>query len=471
MATSDGLPAARPNLLLLLSDQHRYDCIAAHGHTVVRTPALDRLAAEGVTFRHAFTPAPVCVPARTSLLHGCWPSRHQCLMNEGLGVPHPDTRALPSFSRQLAAAGYWLGHVGKWQVSAGHPPGAVGFHESNPGGGYGAWRKASGLPPTPHRNGWFGETDPGVAPEQSRLGWEAGQVIAMLERAASRGSPFFVRWDTSEPHLPNVVPEPFASMYDPARIAPWPGFGDTLAGKPFIQAQQQRTWRLDGRRWEDWAQTVARYLGEVSLLDDQVGRILEAVERLGLAGNTVVIYSTDHGDLCGSHGLIDKHYIMYDDVARVPLLVRWPLGLVQPGRTCDEFVIHALDLAATFCDLAGAPVPGTFQGISLLPALRGRPLASERPDVFSMYYGNQFGFYSQRMVRNRRWKYVWNATAEDELYDLEADPGELRNRTGDPTCRETVRALRRRLVDWMQTTGDQQLNEWIRDQLLNDLKP
>jgi arylsulfatase A-like enzyme len=88
-----------------------------------------------------------------------------------------------------------------------------------------------------------------------------------------------------------------------------------------------------------------------------------------------------------------------------------------------------------------------------------------------MYYGNQFGFYSQRMVRNRRWKYVWNATAEDELYDLEADPGELRNRTGDPTCRETVRALRRRLVDWMQTTGDQQLNEWIRDQLLNDLKP
>jgi len=470
MATRDGQQAARPNVVLVLSDQHRYDSIGAHGHPVVRTPALDRLAAEGLTFRHAFTPAPVCVPARTSLLHGCWPSRHQCLMNDGLGIPHPDTRGLPSFSRQLADAGYWLGHVGKWQVSAGQPPAAFGFHESNPGGSYGAWRKASGLPPVPHRNGWFGESDPGIAPEQSRLGWEAGQVVAMLGRAAGRGEPFFLRWDTSEPHLPNVVPEPFASMYDPAGIPPWPGFEDSLLGKPFIQAQQQRTWRIDGRPWEDWAPTVARYLGEVSLLDAQVGRVLAALDQLGLAGNTIVVYTADHGDLCGSHGLIDKHYVMYDDVARVPLLVRWPQRLARPGRTCDAFVIHALDLAATFCEVAGAPVPEAFQGSSLLPILQGAS-AAERSDAFSMYYGNQFGFYSQRMVRERRWKYVWNATAEDELYDLETDPGELRNRIGDPGCREVVRGLRRRLVEWMQASGDQQLNEWIRDQLLNDLKP
>lgn len=460
----------RPNILLVLSDQHRYDCVSGHGHPVVRTPHLDRLAATGLSFTQAHTPAPVCLPARTSLLHGCWPCRHGCLMNEGLGVLHPDTRELPSFARQLAGVGYWLGHVGKWQISAGNPPAAFGFHESNPAGGYGAWRAASGLPARPHRNGWFGETDPGIAPEQSRLGWEGGQVAAMLERAARRNAPFFVRWDTSEPHLPNVVPEPYASMYDPAQIPPWPGFADTLVGKPFIQAQQRRTWRLEGRSWEQWAPTVARYLGEVSLLDAQLGRLLQTLERLGLAENTLVVYSADHGDLCGSHGLIDKHYVMYDDVTRVPLIVRWPRGLAQPGRRCDAFVAHALDLARTFCDVGGAPVPETFQGASLLPAIAGQAMV-ERPDVFSMYYGNQFGFYTQRMVRDRRWKYVWNATAEDELYDLESDPAELCNRAADPTCREVIAARRRRLVAWMEAVGDQQLNPWIRDQLLDQLKP
>jgi arylsulfatase A-like enzyme len=466
----DTAATRRPNILLILSDQHRYDSMSGHGHPVVRTPHLDQLAAEGLSFTEAYTPAPVCVPARTSLLHGCWPSRHCCLMNEGLGVPHPDTRALPSFSRQLAGAGYWLGHVGKWQVSAGHPPAAFGFHESNPAGGYGAWRAASGLPPQPHRNGWFGETDPGILPEQSRLGWEAGEVVAMLERAVAREAPFCIRWDTAEPHLPNVVPEPYASLYDPTRLPPWPGFADTLAGKPFIQAQQRRTWRLEGKTWAEWAPTVGRYLGEVSLLDAQVGRLLATLERLGLSANTVVVYSTDHGDLCGSHGLIDKHYVMYDDVVHVPLLIRWPRGLARPGRRCDAFVVHALDLARTFCELGRVAVPETFQGASLLPAIMAEERPA-RPDVFSMYYGNQFGFYTQRMVRDRHWKYVWNATAEDELYDMEADPGELHNRAADPACRPTLLARRRRLVEWMQEVGDQQLNAWIRDQLLDGLKP
>lgn len=460
----------RPNILLIFSDQFRSDCLGVHGHPLACTPHLDALAAAGMTFRQAYTPAPVCVPARTSLLHGCWPCRHGCLMNDGLGITHPDTHALPSYSRQLASGGYWLGHIGKWQVSAGNPPAAFGFHESNPAGGYGAWRAASGLPARPHRNGWFGETDTHIQPEQSRLGWEAGQVIQMLERASRHGQPFMVRWDTSEPHLPNVLPEPYASLVNPSQVPPWPGFPDSLAGKPFIQAQQRRTWRLDGWSWQDWAPIVARYLGEVSLLDAQVGRLLEALDRLGLAENTLVVFSADHGDLCGSHGLIDKHYVMYDDVTRVPLLMRWPRGLTRPGRQNDAMVIQALDLARTFCEVAGVAVPETFQGRSLLPALADQPEAS-RQDVFSMYHGNQFGFYTQRMVRGPRWKYVWNATAEDELYDLEADPGELQNRAAEPSCREVQQALRRRLVDWMHEVGDPQLNPWIRDQLLVPLKP
>lgn len=212
---------------------------------------------------------------------------------------------------------------------------------------------------------------------------------------------------------------------------------------------------------------MSRYLGEISLLDTQVGRILEALERLGLAENTLVIYTTDHGDMCGGHGMIDKHFIMYDDVVRVPFIMRWP-GHIAPGSECSAFVSHSIDLPSTFCEVAGAEVPDTFRGRSLLPLVRGE-LDNGRRDIFCMYHGNQFGLYSQRMVRDRRWKYVWNATAEDELYDLESDPGELHNLATDPSCRDELIRLRQRLLVWMEGISDRLLNPWTRAQLQEGL--
>jgi arylsulfatase A-like enzyme len=294
--------------------------------------------------------------------------------------------------------------------------------------------------------------------------WPGAQTIAVLEGAARRQTPFFIRWDSSEPHLPNIVPEPYASLYPPSAVVAWPSFPDPLTGKPYMQAQQRRTWEVDTWTWENWAPIVARYLGEISLLDAQMERVLDALERLGLAGNTLVIYSTDHGDLCGGHGMVDKHYVMYDDVVRVPLIARWPDRIV-PGCTCDAFVSHSIDLASTFCDVAGAEIPATFRGQSLLPLFAGSQ-ENGRDDIFSVYHGNQFGLYSQRMVRDRRWKYVWNATAEDELYDLETDPGEVLNRATDRACTDELARLRRRVVAWMETTRDPLLNGWTRAQLL-----
>ena len=286
----------------------------------------------------------------------------------------------------------------------------------------------------------------------------------MLEAAKERRSPFFIRWDSSEPHLPNIVPEPYASLYPPEAIAPWPSFPDPLSGKPYMQAQQRRTWGVDAWSWEDWAPVVARYLGEISLLDAQIGRVLDGLERLGLAENTLVVYSTDHGDLCGGHGMVDKHYVMYDDVVHVPLIARWP-GRIAAGSTCDAFVSHSIDLASTFCDAAGVRIPSTFRGQSLLPLFAGSQ-ENGREDIFSVYHGNQFGLYSQRMVRDRRWKVVWNATAEDELYDLETDPGEVNNRATDRACADELARLRRRVVAWMEATRDPLLNGWTRAQLL-----
>lgn len=460
---------SRPNILLIFADQHRFDCIGCNGHPVVKTPNLDRLAVEGLNFSHAFCPIPLCVPSRNSLMHGQWPTEHLAIANWDTEAPRPAREGLPGFSQALREAGYWLGHVGKWQVHPCRGPEEYGFHQHvSDGAPYAAWRAAKGLAPRPRTNAWFGEADPGVGPGDTRLAWGAGQVIRMIDESAHSHAPFFIQWNTSEPHLPNVLPEPYFSMYRPCDIPPWRSFPDPLEGKPYIQAQQRRTWGVDRWTWDDWVPIVSRYLGEISLLDAQVGRLLDALDRLGLAENTLVIYSADHGDLCGGHGMIDKHYVMYDDVVRVPLIMRWP-RCIAGGSQCEAFVAHGIDLATTLCDVGGAVVPETFRGQSLLPLMSG-VTCNGRQDIMAMYHGNQFGLYSQRMIRDRRWKYVWNATAEDELYDLEADPGELRNLATSGAYSGELARLRRRLVAWMEEIHDPLLNQWIRRQLLEGRK-
>lgn len=452
----------RPNILLIHADQHRFDCLGVNGHPQLQTPNLDSLAAEGMNFTQAYTAIPVCIPARNSLITGSWPSQHLAIANWDTETPRPAVE-LPTFSAALHDAAYTLGYVGKWHVHPHKTPTdpAYGFHDYVGEAEYTSWRAAQGFSPKPRSNRWIGELDPHVTPEATRAGWGADQTIRLIDCALNENRPFFIRWDLAEPHLPNTLPEPYYSMYpDPA---PWPSFPDSLAGKPYIQRQQRRTWKVDDWTWDEWKPIVGRYLGEIALIDAQIGRVLSALG--SLAENTLVIYSADHGDMCGAHGMMDKHYVMYDDVVRVPLIARWP-GRIMPGTTCDSFVTAGIDLAATFCDAAGVAIPETFQGESLLPLFAGE---SGRDDIFALYYGNQFGLYSQRMTRDRRWKYIWNATAEDELYDLCADPAELHNLAREAGCADELSRLRHRLVEWMEATGDRLLNIWTRPQLLEGL--
>jgi len=370
-----------PNFLLIHSDQHRFDCVGVNGHPFLQTPHLDRLAAEGVNFTRAFCPVPVCTPARNSLLFGQWPTQHLAIANSDTEAPRPAREGLASWSDLLAGAGYRMGYVGKWGLHPQKGPTDFGFRDYVPEHDYAAWRAAQGLAPSPRTQGFFGETDAGIDAGQTRLAWGADRAAVLLTRYAQTGRPFFLRWDPSEPHLPNVVPEPYASLYPPAGIPPWPGFPDPLLGKPYAQAQQRRTWGVDGWMWREWAPLVGRYLGEITLMDAQIGRLLAHLEALGLAENTVVVYTTDHGDMCGSHGMIDKHMVMYDDVVRVPLVIRRPGGAARGA--CDAFVSGALDLAATFCDLAGIPTPDTFAGQSLAPLLDGAE-GNGRDCIFAM---------------------------------------------------------------------------------------
>lgn len=457
--------STRPrNVLLIQSDQHRADCLGIAGGRV-RTPQLDRLAREGVYFPRAFTPIGVCAPVRSCLLTGRWPIHHGAITNWNMGESRqrPDQR-IPRWSDSFARAGYRMGYVGKWHVSDQFGPRDCGFNDFIPEEYYDDWRASQGLPPRP-KTGWEGGVDEAISPNQTRLAWGADQTINLLHEYSASGKPFFLRWDPSEPHLPSVVPEPFASMYNPETITPWPSFDDPLKNKPSVQKRQRQRWKVEGWKWERWAPIVGRYLGEIEMMDAQIGRVLGVLDGLGLSRDTLVVYTSDHGDLCGSHGMFDKHYVMYDDVMRVPLIARWPAG--WDPQEFEGFVTHALDLAATFWAVLGEKP--NLPGVSLFDQVAGRVPAKRA--AFGMYHGGQSGLFSQRMVRTRDWKLVYNPVAEDELYGVSADPGEIHNRIGDPLLREIEPTLRSMLRDWMASIRDPLLNQWTEIDLPGHTNP
>lgn len=445
---------ARTNILLIHSDQHRFDCVGSNGHPLVRTPNLDRLAEAGANFQRAYTPIPICSPARASLMTGTWPSTHDCLTIPGCCETfHPARDELPNLYRLGSAVGYRIGHIGKFHQEVSGSPTDHGAERFVGAGEYRRWREAEGLPPVPTGNGLFGETDPHIEAGQSALAWQADQVLSTLDDfAATAGErPFFLRWDPPEPHLPNRVPEPYASMVSPESIEPWPSFPDPLEGKPLAQRKTRQRWGTDDWSWEQWQPVVARYLGEISLMDAQIGRVLERLEALGLADDTLVIYSTDHGDMCGGHGMMDKHYCLYEDIVHVPLILRFP-GRVAGGVRCEALTLSEIDLARTLIDAMGVEAPESFAGRNLIATACGELPA--RDSVLIQYFGTQQGLFSERGLIDERFKYVYNPAAEDELYDLANDPGELKNLATAAEQADRLQAMRERMGEWMAEVGD-----------------
>lgn len=455
----------RPNILLIVVDQQRYDCLGYSERYPIQTPRIDALARAGTWFSQAYTPIPVCCPARQAFLAGRRPETFGALWNYDIGLPIPALEPTEYvWPRDLQAAGYQAGYVGKWHVHPRYGPTAYGFDDYLPQSRYDAFRQEA-YPEVEYTQAYFGEPDP-IPLEDSRTHWLADRAIELMRNYAARDAPWHLRLDLTEPHLPCRPAGRFARMYDPQTVPRWGSFAERFEDKPYIQRQQLLNWGIEDYRWEDWAPIVARYYGIISQTDDAIGRMLDALDALGAAGNTVVIYTTDHGDLCGGHRMMDKHYVLYDDVVRVPLVIRWP-GRVAPGLRSDAFVYNFLDLPPTILEAAGLPRGGARQGRSLLPLLTGEAVPDWRDAVVSTYNGLQFGLYTQRMIRTTRWKYVWNTTDVDELYDLEEDPDELTNRTHEPGHEELLRELRTRLYHELDAAGDTLVrNSWMRHQLL-----
>jgi arylsulfatase A-like enzyme len=446
-----------PPILLIHADQHRFDTVACHGHPLVQTPNLDRLAAEGADFTHAFTPHPVCSPARACLMTGIWSSVHKCITPPGTEAFQRADPALPIFTDLLAERGYRIANVGKYGQEVAGIPTDHGAETFLPYYDYRKWRAEQGLLPEPRTNGWFGEIDPHITPEQSPLAWQCDRTLELLEDFAatyrSEERPFLLRWDPPEPHLPNIIPASLADLYPPENISPWPGFPDPLTGKPPVQKRTRQRWGTDEWTWEQWQPIVSRYMAIITLLDVQVGRLLEALDRLGLADETLVVYTCDHGDMCGAHGMMDKHFVAYEDIMRVPFFLRWP-GRIAPGTVCDVFVSSEIDLARTLLSAAGIDAPSSFVGRDLVAEANGTTEIPPRPDIFAQYMGTYQALYSLRMLRNRRYKYIFHPAAFDELYDLETDPGEMTNLVEDPVHAETLHQMRIRMAEWMTGIND-----------------
>lgn len=457
---------ARLNVLLIHPDQQRHDCLGVTSGGLVRTPNIDALAASGMRFEHAYTPIPVCCPARQCLLSGEWAETHGGLWNYDICLPVSLFES-HTWAEDLAAAGYAMAYVGKWHVHPTRSPLEFGFDAYFPLRDYSRWRSEQSLPPTPmswDEKGIFGNPD-NVAPEQAPTHWLARQAVEQIDRYQAEARPWHIRLDFEEPHLPCIPAGRFAEMYRPEDIPPWPSFRDDFAGKPYVQRQQLINWGLEELTWSDWAPAVARYFGIISQVDEAIGIVLAALEDRELTDSTVVVYASDHGDMTGSHRMIDKHYVMYDDVVRVPLIVRWP-GLTKPGSVCCEFVNYALDLAATLPMAAGLGEAAGGKGRSLMPLLAGRAPGHWRKEIVSTYNGQQFGLYTQRMIRTKKWKYVWNCTDVDELYDMEADPWELSNLIASDSHQEPLARLRSRLLEELTANGDGAVKaRWPKEQL------
>jgi arylsulfatase A-like enzyme len=462
-------PHSTPNILLITADQLRYDCVGASARYPVRTPHIDRLADEGMWFTDAFTHIPLCCPARQSLINGRRPESFGALwnFNIALRIPalSPDEYAWP---RELAKRGYRSAFVGKWGVHPEHTPMSYGYERYIGEKDYARFVKER-YPDVRYTNGFFGETNP-VPVHDARTHWLARQAIDMMREFSGQRAPWHIALHFPEPHPPCRPSGAFAGMYDPASVPEWDSFRETFRDKPYIQRQQLYNWKIQDFTWQDWAPVVARYYGMISQIDDAIGLVLEALEQCGAADHTIVVLTADHGDLCGGHRMMDKHYVMYDDVVKVPLVVRWP-GVVAAGQRCDRFVHPLLDIPPTILEVLGLDVPEFFHGRSLMPLWRGEEASEWRQAAVATYNGQQFGLYTQRMIRTREWKYVWNTTDVDELYNLREDPAELNNRIRDPQCKDVLKALRAELYEQLARDGDGLvLNEWMRDQLLLGLK-
>ena len=455
-------PTEQPNLLVIMSDEHGPMFSSAYGHPLVRTPNMDRLAESGTTFDAAYCNSPLCVPSRLSFMTGRFVSRCKGWDN---ATPLPsDAVTWPYLLRSL---GYDVALSGKmhligpdtlhgFDAQLAYDPHGGGTSDSATADRLGlssrgmhpihTWR--DGTPSAAESWPSVGEARAGTGPMIEADDAIEAAALKYLRDPARSGRPFALCIGLVAPHFPFVVPEPYFSMYYPDNVdmpAHPPGHLDNL---PEAARRLRDTFGFHGYSDDEVARARAAYFGLITYLDDKIGRLLDALDEGGLAENTVVVYTSDHGESLGEHGLWRKMNF-YEQSARVPLQVRWP-GAIEGGQRFGD-AVSLVDLTATILDIAGVPLERRrfwqVDGDSLLPMMRGEDEAwKDEAFVEHLAHGTD---RARAMLRSGSWKlsYGHGDPPEIELYDLNADPGEFTNLAGALEHRETQQRLVRLLLE------------------------
>jgi len=449
--------AERPHLLLLMADQYRADCVGADGNRVIHTPNLDRLTAEGVLFRCAYSSTPTCTPARSALLTGLGPWRHGMLGYGRVAEKYP--LELP---QALRDAGYYTLGIGKMHY---HPQrNAHGFHH--------LLLDESGRVESPEYRSdyraWFWSEAPGLDPDATGIGWNdyRSAVYALPERlhptrwtaetamrfieGYNRTEPFFLKVSFARPHSPYDPPERLMQRYAEAdlpaarvgawaqRYAPRSDSGNSIWHGDMGAAQVRRSRQ--------------GYYGSVTFVDEQIGRILDALKKRGWLDRTLILFTSDHGDMTGDHHLWRKSYA-YQASARIPMLMRWPTGLAsaQRGQVLPQ-PVELRDILPTLLEAAGA-LPGTpVDGRSLLALLRGEPWRQFIDLEHDVCYSVQNHWNA---LTDGRWKYIFHARdGAEQLFDLTGDPAELHDLASEAAHSAQLRLWRSRLIEHLAERGE-----------------
>jgi len=458
------VPKPGPNILILMPDQMRADCMGRAGHPQIQTPHMDRLAAEGMRFTHACTVSPLCMPARASFISGLYVHNHNMWANAGQLPPEDD-----SLFQRLRTMGYCTGHIGKshyYEHRTFHMRDrepymrARGFdclHETT-----GPW--ATCTTDSYMTDDWASkgllkafrddyekrrEHGPKIAVWPSPLPTElfmdsyiGGQAVRFVD-AYERDEPFALFVGFGGPHEPWDAPGDCATMYDPAAAPPRIEPAEPGPWVPEAAAAWQRSGRQTAMTEDDVRRVRANYYGKITLIDHWVGEILAACERKGVLDDLLVVLWSDHGEMAGDHQMLHKSRFL-ESALRVPFVVRWP-GHVPAAQTSSALV-ETVDILPTVLAAVGADVPAGALGTSLWPVLRD-PAARIRDAAFSEV---ERGGRRNLMVRTERHKYAVHEDGEGYmLYDLAADPDERHNLVGHPDARELEARLRDRLLRFL----------------------
>lgn len=475
----------KPNILFIMTDQHRFDALGANGNSIIKTPHLDRLAERSANFQNAFVQAPVCVPSRATWFTGRYPHSHRNRVNYT-----PLDRREVLMQQYLKEAGYATGSVGKLHL---YPPTVAeakrtgfdlvwlhdGVGRTDPFSDYVKWRNANDPQRDVPYRALAKDVEPGANPFRAAIAdgytdtsWVGLKARESLTQLANGAKPFFLFVSFWKPHSPYEVPAPFDAMYSDVEIPlpkpvtlaeikklPLPVQKQILRGEPLYDMDRERL------QW-----VYRSYYAGISHIDREVGSILETLKQVGAEENTIVVFSSDHGDQLLEHGLVGKN-VLFEASIRVPFLFCYP-GRVHPGQY--GALIETTDLLPTLLALAGIDEPKHCQGRSFAPLIGDWGTDYEMREVvfaenvipevitsgqldFQFKKGQGVGGIRHpdaKMVRSHRYKLNYYPGHGGELYDLEKDPGEEHNLYADPDHAGIVADLKGKLLDWMITTDE-----------------